>query len=155
MYSRAMNVFASLSSISKTVAIFGWLSAAQAREIFAGRITDWAQVGGTAGEIQVVSREKDSDAAKLRRCPAGRIPTSNALVAPGWRPCAGPWGESTSAIARPELNRAVKRLTVDAGYALIVAWHSRPTGAAHVLPGRRARPGRKWWRRSTKQLNDE
>jgi phosphate transport system substrate-binding protein len=60
------------------------LTLAQLRELFSGRVWDWAELGGT-GEIQVVSREEGSGtrAAFEARVMQGQSVTPTALVMPG------------------------------------------------------------------------
>jgi len=93
------------------------LSAAQVPTIFAGRVTDWALigVGGSSGEIQVVSREDASDAARAFGVSAlsGTLPTPNALVAPSWEAMREAVSQNPNAIGYlplPELDATVKRV---------------------------------------------
>jgi phosphate transport system substrate-binding protein len=60
------------------------LTLAQLREVFSGRLWDWAELGG-AGEVQVVSREDGSGtrAAFEARVMEGQPVTPTALVMPG------------------------------------------------------------------------
>jgi phosphate transport system substrate-binding protein len=113
------------------------LSAAQVLTIFAGGVTDWAQVGGSSGEIQVMGREDASDAARAFGASAlsGVLPTLDALVAPSWAAMREAVSQNPNAIGylpSPELDATVKPVIVDAGWrALIVAVAARePTGPA-------------------------
>jgi len=113
------------------------LSAAQARDLFAGRATDWASAGGPAGAVQVVCREDRSDAAETfgRLALEGAPPTLNALVAPTWAAMREAVGQTPAAIGylpAPEMSPAVKQVAVEAAWrALIVAVAPQaPAGAA-------------------------
>jgi phosphate transport system substrate-binding protein len=103
------------------------LSAAQVKEIFAGRVMSWGQVGGPEGEIEIISREDASDAARAFGDAAlsGAIPTPNALVAPSWEAMREAVSQNPNAIGYlplPELDATVKRVRVDADWrALVVA----------------------------------
>jgi len=59
------------------------LTLAQAQALFAGRATDWAEVGGAPGAVQVVTRERGADGAGALAVVASEL-TPNALIAPGW-----------------------------------------------------------------------
>jgi phosphate transport system substrate-binding protein len=61
------------------------LDAAQVRDLFTGRLPEWASVGG-AGAVQVVARPKGSDAGSFfeRVALAGAAPAGDALAAPSW-----------------------------------------------------------------------
>jgi phosphate transport system substrate-binding protein len=113
------------------------LSASQLRDIFAGRTSDWGQVGGQSGLIQVVSREDASDAAVAfgRAALAGTPPTLNALVAPTWAAMREAVGQNSNAIGYlplPEVEPSVKPVALDEDLrTLIVAVAPQsPTGAA-------------------------
>jgi phosphate transport system substrate-binding protein len=130
--------YVSLAVVVNPANVLASLSAAQVPTIFAGRVTDWAQVGGSSGEIQVVSREDASDAARAFGVSAlsGTLPTPNALVAPSWEAMREAVSRNPNAIGYlplPELDATVKPVSVDAEWrALIVAVAARePTG-----PGR-------------------
>jgi phosphate transport system substrate-binding protein len=112
------------------------LSAAQVRDIFAGRVTDWAQVGGAPGLIQVVCREDHSDGAATfdQLALDGTPPTLNALVAPSWAAMRAAVGQNPQAIGylpAPEIEAGVHPLNMEAPWrALIVATTPlTPTGA--------------------------
>ena len=113
------------------------LSASQVRAVFAGQVTDWAQVGGPAGVIQVVSREDHSDGAEAfgRLALAGTPPTLNALVAPSWAAMRDAVSQNPNAIGympAPEIEAGVRPVNLDQPLrALIVAAAPQaPTGAA-------------------------
>jgi len=113
------------------------LSVAQVREIFSGRVNDWGQVGGPGGVIQVVSREKGSDAGLTFETSAllGASPTSNALVAPTWAAMREAVRQNLNAIGYlplPELDATVQPIGLDSEVrALILALApSEPTGLA-------------------------
>ena len=129
----------------------GSLSAAQVREIYSGGVTDWGQVGGPNGVIQVVGREDASDAARAFGLSAlsGAIPTPNMLVAPGWPAMREAVSENPNALGylpAPELDATVKPLSVDAYWrALIVAVAlQEPTGPARdFLAWAQSEPGQR------------
>jgi phosphate transport system substrate-binding protein len=113
------------------------LSVAQVREIFSGRVNDWDQVGGPSGGIQVVSREKGSDAEMTFETSAllGASPTSNALVAPTWAAMREAVSQNLNTIGYlpvPELEATVQPIGLDSEVrALIVALApSEPIGPA-------------------------
>lgn len=113
------------------------LSAPQLREIYAGRVTDWGQVGGvpaaqlpgssTGGAIQPVSRDENSDAAQAFETGIllGESPSANTLVAPTWDAMRQAVSENPGAIGylpTPELEASVKVVSVAAALrALVVA----------------------------------
>ena len=103
------------------------LSEAQIREVFSGRVSDWAQVGGPAGPIQVVCREDHSDGAEAfsRLALDGALPTLNALVAPSWAAMRAAVSQNPAAIGYlpgPELDAGVRSITLEQPMrALIVA----------------------------------
>ena len=105
--------YVSLAVVVNPANVLASLSAAQVPTIFAGRVTDWAQVGGSSGEIQVVSREDASDAARAFGVSAlsGTLPTPNALVAPSWEAMREAVSQNPNAIGYlplPELDATVK-----------------------------------------------
>ena len=107
--------YVSLAIVVNPANALASLSAAQAPTIFAGRVTDWAQVGGSIGEIQVVGREEASDAARAFGVSAlsGTLPTPNALVAPSWEAMREAVSQNPNAIGYlplPELDATVKRV---------------------------------------------
>jgi phosphate transport system substrate-binding protein len=123
------------------------LSAAQLREIYAGRVTDWGQVGGvpvaplpgslTGGAVQPVGREDNSDAAQAFGTNAllGASPSANSLVAPTWDAMREAVSQNPGAVGylpAPELDASVKVVSVDTPMrVLIVAVASRePSGPA-------------------------
>ncbi len=112
------------------------LSTAQVRDIFAGRATDWSQVGGPGGVIQVVCREDHSDGAEAfgRLALEGAPPTLNALAAPGWAAMRAAVGENPNAIGYlpgPELEAGVRAVTLEQPLrALIVAAAPQAPGGA-------------------------
>jgi ABC-type phosphate transport system substrate-binding protein len=114
----------------------GRLSVTQLRDIFAGRASDWGQVGGQSGVIQVVSREDGSDAAVAfgRAALAGTPPTLNALVAPTWAAMREVVNQSPAAIGYlplPELEASVKPVALEVSLrALIVAVAPQPPAGA-------------------------
>lgn len=129
--------YVSMAVVVNPANVLASLSAAQVPTIFAGRVTDWAQVGGSSGEIQVVSREDASDAARAFGVSAlsGTLPTPNALVAPNWEAMREAVSQNPNAIGYlplPELDATVKPVSVDAEWrALIVAVAARePIGPA-------------------------
>lgn len=94
------------------------LSAAQVRQIFTGQVTDWAEVGGPAGPILVLSREAGSatrqwfDAVVL----GGLPPTPLALVAPAGHSMVATVAETPNAIGYAlltDVTPAVKLLSID------------------------------------------
>lgn len=131
--------YVSMAVVVNPANVLASLSAAQVPTIFAGRVTDWALigVGGSSGEIQVVSREDASDAARAFGVSAlsGTLPTPNALVAPNWEAMREAVSQNPNAIGYlplPELDATVKPVSVDAEWrALIVAVAARePIGPA-------------------------
>jgi len=125
------------------------LAAAQLRDIYAGRATDWQQVGGAQGAIEVVSRESGSDAASAFSTAAllGAPPTLNALVAPDWAAMRQAVSQNPAAIGylpAPEGLASVKAVGLDVTLqALVVAVAPRePTGAARsFLAWAQSEPG--------------
>lgn len=118
----------------------GGLSAAQVRDIFAGRASNWEQAGGPSGVIQVVGREDGSDAAEAfnRLALAGAPPTLNALAAPTWAAMREAIGQNPNAIGylpMPELGASVRPVTLDMNLrALVVAVAPQaPSGAARAF----------------------
>ena len=113
------------------------LTVDQVRDIFAGRATDWAQVGAGKEAIQVVSREAGSDAAEAfsRAALGGAAATLNALTVPDWGAMRQAVSENPAAIGylpAPEGLDSVKAVGVDASLrALVVAVATgQPAGAA-------------------------
>lgn len=116
------------------------LTGAQLQDIFVGRATDWQQVGGSKGAIQVVSREDGSDAAAAFSKVAlmGEAPTLNALVAPDWVAMRQAVSQNPAAIGylpAPEGLASVKVVGLDVILrALVVAVAPRtPAGAARAF----------------------
>jgi phosphate transport system substrate-binding protein len=103
------------------------LSPAQVRALFAGEIGDWAQVGGAAGPVQVVSPAPGGEAEALfaQQVLAGAVPTVSALVAPGWDAMRTLVGDDPSAVGylpAAEVSDAVRVLDQPAALrALVVA----------------------------------
>jgi ABC-type phosphate transport system substrate-binding protein len=111
------------------------LSLAQVREIFAGRITDWAQVGGAPGAIQVIAREDGSDGARAMASAALNGVTPNAFLAPTWEAMRTLVAQNPGALGylpAPEIDETVRQITLDVELrALIVAVApDEPEGAA-------------------------
>jgi len=113
------------------------LSAAQVQEVFAGRANDWGQVGGAGGAIQIVSREKGSDAETAfgASALAGASPALTALAAPSWEAMRAYVSQKPNAVGylpAPEMDTSVKAVSVDAPLrVLIVALAAKePTGPA-------------------------
>ncbi len=122
------------------------LSLAQAQGLFAGRLADWSQAGGTAGPVQVVARGAGTGAERAFFATAlGPITvTASALVAPTWGAMRQLVGQSPGAIGyliEPELDATIKPVQLqDAGGApaslrlLAVAQAaSDPSGAARAF----------------------
>jgi ABC-type phosphate transport system substrate-binding protein len=113
------------------------LSAVQVRDIFAGRTTDWAQVGGAPGAIQVVCREDHSDGAEVFSGLAleGAPPTLNALVAPNWAAMRAAVSQNPNAIGYlpgPELEAGVRPVNLERPLRALIAVVApqSPAGAA-------------------------
>lgn len=125
------------------------LTVAQLRDTFAGRATDWGQVGGSPGPIQVVSREDGSDAAAAFSKVAllGEAPTLNALVAPDWDAMRQAISQTPGAVGylpAPELQAPVKAvgLEVDLRALVVAVAPKTPTGAARdFLAWAQSEPG--------------
>jgi phosphate transport system substrate-binding protein len=113
------------------------LSAAQLRDLFSGRASDWAQVGGPAGPIQVVCREDRSDGAEAfdRLALEGAAPTLNALVAPSWSAMRTAVSQNPAAVGylpAPEVEAGVRPIKVEQplrALIVVIALHA-PTGAS-------------------------
>lgn len=94
------------------------LSAAQARALFAGQITDWGQAGGAPGLVQVGERAAGSDGA-LAFAQALELPAGvnlNALAAPTWAALRAWVAETPGAVGYlpvGELDDSVKALSLD------------------------------------------
>ena len=113
------------------------LSAAKLRDIFTGRASDWAQVGGPAGLIQVVCREDQSDGAAAfdRLALEGAVPTLNALVAPSWAAMRSAVSANPQAIGylpAPELEAGVRPVNLEQPLRFLIAAVApqAPQGAA-------------------------
>jgi hypothetical protein len=95
--------------------------------LFAGEITDWAEVGAAAGPVQVVVPAAGSEAAGLlgEAVLPGAVPTNSALVAPGWdamRALVGGDPLAVGILPRAELSGTVRALETPAELrALVVA----------------------------------
>ena len=93
------------------------VSVAQVQALFDGRITDWSQLGGRGGPVQVVARAPDSDAARaLSGTAIGPMTvTANALLAPTWDAMHDLVGQNPSDVGYligPKLDAAVKPITL-------------------------------------------
>lgn len=113
------------------------LSAAQLLEVFTGRINDWGQLGGPAGGIQVVSREKGSDAEIAFGASAlsGASPALTALVAPTWEAMRQLVGQNPNTIGylpAVEVEASVKSVGLDTPLRVLIAAVAaqQPRGAA-------------------------
>lgn len=114
----------------------GALSAAQTQALFAGEVTDWAQVGGAAGPVQPVIAP-DGETTQLFE-PAllpGTPASSSALVAPTWDAMQALVGGDPGAVGylpTAELSSAVRVLDQPAALrALVVAVAlAEPSGPA-------------------------
>jgi phosphate transport system substrate-binding protein len=96
------------------------LSLAQAQALFDGRITDWSQVGGPAGPVQVVARGTGGDAARAFGATAmGPFTvTANALLAPTWDAMHDLVGQNPGSIGyliSPKLDASVKTIALAGG----------------------------------------
>lgn len=112
------------------------LALAQVQAIYAGQVTDWAQVGGSAGAIQVLAREDGSDGARAFNGAAlnGVTLTPNAQVAATWDAMRQLIQQNPNAVGylpASEIDATVKALTLEAELrVLIVAVApTEPTGA--------------------------
>lgn len=115
----------------------GELTPAQVRDAFTGRVRDWGQMGGRGGEIQVVSREANSEAAQVVEASAlsGAPASPNALVAPTWQAMREAVSQNPNALGYlplAELEASVRRVRVDSPVrALVVAVSAHePAGPA-------------------------
>jgi phosphate transport system substrate-binding protein len=121
------------------------LSLAQVRALFDGRITDWSQVGGPGGAVQVVASGPGSDAARALGATAiGPVTvTVNALLAPTWDAMHDLVGQNPGSVGyliSPKLDASLKAVAVagSAGAGSPVALRvlavavaaNDPTGAA-------------------------
>lgn len=109
------------------------LSAAQAREMFAGRLADWAQVGGAPGAVVPVAREDTSEAARIFTDQGFETITLNALVAPTWEAMRAHVAQTPGALGYlplPEIDASVKALALDVTMRLLIvaAAPTEPTG---------------------------
>lgn len=112
------------------------LSRAQARGLWAGQITDWAQVGGPAGPVQIVTREAGADAA-LAWLDALDAPAAapNAWIAPTWAAMRELVGQTPGAVGylpASELDASLQAVPLDAPLMAPVAAVAltEPTGPA-------------------------
>jgi len=112
------------------------LTLAQVQAIYAGQLTDWAQVGGSTGAVQVLAREDGSDGARAFNGAALNAVaiTPNAQVAATWDAMRQLIQQNSNAIGylpNSEIDGTVKALALDAELrALIVAVApTEPTGA--------------------------
>lgn len=111
------------------------VSVAQAREMFAGRITDWAQVGGAPGVVVPVAREDTSEAAQIFIAQGFETITLNALVAPTWDAMRAHVAQTPGALGYlplPEVDASVRTLALDVTMRVLIvaAAPTEPTGAA-------------------------
>ncbi len=113
------------------------LTLAQVRAAFAGRATDWAQLGGAPGRLQPVARAAGAETSALLK-DAGLDEaafTPNALVAPTWDAMAALVRENPGALGylpEPLLSNGLKaiRLDVDWRVLLVAVAPAEPTGPA-------------------------
>lgn len=113
------------------------LTLAQVQAIYAGQLTDWAQVsGGATGAIQVLAREDGSDGARaLNGVALNNVTiTPNAQVAATWAAMRQLIQQNPNALGylpNPEIDETVKPLALDSELrVLIVAVStSEPSGA--------------------------
>lgn len=94
------------------------LSTAQVRQIFTGQVTDWAEVGGPAGPILVLSREAGSATRQWfdESVLGGLPPTPLAQVAPSGASMVATVAETPNAIGYAlltDITPAVKLLSID------------------------------------------
>jgi ABC-type phosphate transport system substrate-binding protein len=114
----------------------GALSAAQTQALFAGEVTDWAQVGGAEGPVQPVIAP-DGETTRLVE-PAilpGEPASPSALVAPTWDAMLALVGDEPGAIGylpAAELTEAVRVLDqpVELRALVVAAALAEPTGPA-------------------------
>jgi ABC-type phosphate transport system substrate-binding protein len=111
------------------------LSAAQTREMFAGRLTDWAQVGGAPGAVTPVVREDGAEGARSFAAQGFETITPNALVAPTWEAMRAQVAQTPGALGYlplPEIDASVKVLALDVPMRVLIvaASSAEPTGAA-------------------------
>ena len=119
------------------------LSPAQVRAIFAGRVADWAEVGGPAGSLVVACREDRSDGAEAfgRLVLEGAAPTLNARVTPTWaamRALVSQTPEAIGYLPAPEVDASVRALAGETGWRALVA------AVAPAPPGEAARAFLAW-----------
>ncbi|MBL8046426.1 MAG: substrate-binding domain-containing protein [Anaerolineales bacterium] len=112
------------------------LTLAQVQATYGGQLTDWAQVGGSAGAVQVLAREDGSDGAGAFNGAAlnGIAITPNAQVAATWVAMRQLIQQNPNAVGylpASEVDATVKALTLDSELrVLIVAVApAEPTGA--------------------------
>jgi ABC-type phosphate transport system substrate-binding protein len=93
------------------------LTLPQAQGLFSGRLTDWSQVGGAAGPVQIVDRGPGTGAERALSTTAfGPLTvTTSALVAPTWAAMRQLVGQNPAAVGylvRPEIDATVKPLAL-------------------------------------------
>lgn len=113
------------------------LTVAQVRAAFAGRVTDWAQLGGAPGLLRPVAREAGAEISAVLKDAgldeAGFTP--NALVAPTWDAMAALVRENPGALGylpEPLLNSGLKAIRLDTDWRvlLVAVAPAEPTGPA-------------------------
>lgn len=102
------------------------LSLAQTRALFAGQITDWAQVGAAGGPVQPVVREPGADGALAFAAVAlaGQPPAANSLIVPTWEAMRAALEQSPGAVGYlplTELTNAVRLAPVAAPLRVLIS----------------------------------
>ncbi len=113
------------------------LTAAEVQALFTGARTDWADLGGAGGQVQVVVREPGDEAAHLfsQQALHGAAPTVNALVAPTWAAMRELVAADPNAIGylpAHEVDASVKAVAtpLELRALLVATAAAEPTGAA-------------------------
>jgi phosphate transport system substrate-binding protein len=109
------------------------LTVAELRQMRAGRITNWSQVGGSAGAVQVVVREAGADG--TLSVLEGEPVTPNALIAPTWEAMRTLIAETPGAVGllpTTELDDTVRLVSLDASLRVLIVAVApvEPEGAA-------------------------
>lgn len=118
------------------------LSLAQVRALFAGHISDWAQIGGAPGPVQPVAREDGSDGARAFASVAleDAALSPNTLVAPTWAAMRELIQQNPGAVGylpAPEVDGAIKTVEMegDLRVLIVAVAQAEPVGAAREFLG--------------------